>query len=45
MDMMNLMGGGDISQGEYDQICDTCKRYSIGISKQGRSERVVYNRI
>jgi hypothetical protein len=28
LNLLNLMGGGDISQVEYDQICELCKIYS-----------------
>jgi hypothetical protein len=45
MDLMNLMGRGDISQMGYDDICDLCRRYSRGISKHGKGPRDISVRI
>ena len=38
------MGGGDISQEIYDDICDHCRRYSRGISKNSKGPWVVSTR-
>jgi hypothetical protein len=34
LDMLNLMGKGDISKEIYEAICDLCKICSRGISKR-----------
>ena len=33
MELLNLMGGGDIYQENYDYICELFRRYSWGISR------------
>jgi hypothetical protein len=33
LDMLNLMGKGDISKESYEAICDLCRRCSRGISR------------
>jgi hypothetical protein len=45
MDLLNLMGEGDISQVGYDDIYDLCRRYSRGISKHGKGLRDISTRI
>jgi hypothetical protein len=45
LDLLNLMGGGDISQIEYDHICELCKIYSQGTSKHGKGLRDISARI
>jgi hypothetical protein len=45
MDILNLMGRGDISNLGYDAICEMCKIYSRGNSKHGKDPRYVATRI
>jgi hypothetical protein len=39
LEVLNLMGSGDVSQLPYDEVCDLCRKYSRGNSKTGRSSR------
>ena len=36
-ELLNLMGGGDISCETFDNICELCRRYSRGIVKNIKS--------
>jgi len=33
LEILNLMGGGEISKLSYDEVCELCSRYSRGNSK------------
>jgi hypothetical protein len=45
IDILNLMGNGDVSQLTYVEICDLCKRYSRGDSRPGKGPRDMISRI
>jgi hypothetical protein len=38
------MGGGDISQQDYDVILELCRKYSRGTSKKGKGPRDILTR-
>ena len=50
LDMLNLLGKGDILKESFEKIVEPCKRYSRGSSKnnkrykQDKLEHVVFNR-
>ena len=35
LELLNLIGKGDVFQLSYDDVCELCIRYSRGISKAG----------
>ena len=39
LEILNLIGGGDISKLGYDDVCEICHRYSRGNSKVGGGTR------
>jgi len=41
LELLNLRGKGDVFQLSYDDVCELCIRYSIGISKAGKNFRDV----
>src|SRR5690606_28334457 len=45
LEIMNLMGGGDISKLGYDEVCEICRRYSRGNSKVGGEIRDTVSRL
>ena len=44
LDMLNLLGKGDISRESFDHIVDLCQRYSRGSSRTDTRERDVFTR-
>ena len=47
LDMLNLLGKGDISKESFEDIVELCRRYSIGSSrtnKWDKLERDVFDR-
>jgi len=45
LDVLNLMGVGDVSQLPYNTICELCKQYSRDNNKQGRGSWEILSRI
>ena len=43
IDLLNLMGVGDVSLLKYVEICDHCRRYSRNSSRSGRGIRDIVN--
>ena len=41
LELLNLIGKGDVFQLSYDDVCELCIRYSRGISKAGKNSREV----
>ncbi len=41
LELLNLIGKGDVFQLSYDDVCELCIRYSRGISKAGKNSRDV----
>ena len=41
LELLNLIGKGDVFQFSYDDVCELCIRYSRGISKAGKNSRDV----
>ena len=41
LEVLNLIGKGDVFQLSYDDVCELCIRYSRGISKAGKNSREV----
>ena len=39
LDMLNLLGKGDISNEPFEKIVELCKRYSRGSSKNNRRDK------
>ena len=39
LELLNLIGKGDVFQLSYDDVCELCIRYSRGISKAGKNSR------
>ena len=39
LDMLNLLGKGDISKESFEKIMELCKRYSLGSSKNNKQEK------
>ena len=39
LDMLNLLGKGDISKESFEKIVELCKRYSRGSSRNNRQEK------
>ena len=39
LDMLNLLGKGDISKDSFEKIMELCKRYSKGSSRNNRREK------
>ena len=39
LDMINLLGKGDISKDSFKNIVELCKRYSRGSSRNNRQEK------
>jgi hypothetical protein len=39
------MGGGDVSELEYDTILELCLKYSRGTSKKGKGSRDILARL
>jgi hypothetical protein len=39
LEILNLMGTGDVFQLPYDDICELCRRYSRGNFKIGKNSR------
>lgn len=39
MDSLNIIGGGDISTGPFEDICKVFRNYSINLSRNPRGER------
>ena len=36
MELLNIMGGVDVFSETYDDICELCRRYSWGITKNNK---------
>ena len=45
LEILNLMGGGDISKLSYDEACELCPRYSRGNYKVGGGTRDIASRL
>ena len=45
IDVLNLMGAGDISQLPFATICNICRRYSRSRAKSGKGIRDVLSRV
>ena len=43
LELLNLIGKGDVFQLSYDDVCELCIRYSRGISKAGKNSRDVFS--
>ena len=41
LELLNLIGKGDVFQLSYDDVCELCIKYSRGISKAGKNSREV----
>ena len=41
LELLNLIGKGDVFQLSYDDVCELCIRYSRGISKDGKNSTKV----
>ena len=41
LELLHLIGKGDVFQLSYDDVCELCIRYSRGISKAGKNSRDV----
>ena len=39
LDMLNLLGKGDISKESFEKIVELCKRYSKGSSRNNRQDK------
>ena len=39
LDMLNLLGKGDISKESFEKIVELCKRYSRGFSRNNRRDK------
>ena len=39
LDMLNLLGKGDISKESFENIVELCKRYSRGYSKNNKRDK------
>ena len=44
LDMLNMMGRGDISKEYFDHIVDLCRRYSRGSSRTSTRDQDVFTR-
>ena len=42
LDMLNLLGNGDISKEYFNKIVELCKRYSKGSSRNNRKDNGTY---
>ena len=40
LDMLNLLGKGDISKDSFEKIVELCKRYSMGSSRNNRRDKL-----
>ena len=45
LEVLNLMGAGDVSKLSYDDVCELCRRYSRGNSKVGGGSRDTSSRL
>jgi hypothetical protein len=45
IDVLNLMGYGDISSLPFEQICEMCRKYSRGKAKAGKSQRDALSKV
>ena len=39
LDMLNLLGKGDISKESFEKVVELCKRYSRGFSRNNRRDK------
>ena len=39
LDMLNLLGKGDISKESFENIIELCKRYSMGSSRNNKRDK------
>jgi hypothetical protein len=45
IDLLNLMGSGDVSHFSFERICDLCRNYSQSKEKSGKGPRDIIYRV